>query len=185
MQLQEIISKAHFSGPTAFHNKIIRSKDYLFKFNHVDGSSRSGTGYSTFYMNDFFWRQQHLAMSNQHDWSFQKAIQCYKTNFRVSINECIIIWSSILHIKPLWTLIPRILTYADLDPRPLDVFAWIEEALVIILQIASDNTKLTLIQSKMQILLKEHRYNCAFKYLWSSKIPHTRVKGHMSRLVSL
>ena len=78
-------------------------------------------------------------MSNQHDWSLQKANQCYKTNFIVSINGCIIIWSSILHIKPLWTLIPRIPTYADLDPRPLDVFAWIEDDLVIILQIASDN----------------------------------------------
>ena len=48
-------------------------------------------------------------------------------------------WSSILHIKQLRTLFPRIVTYADLDPGPLGVFAWIEEALVIILQIASDN----------------------------------------------
>ena len=56
----------------------------------------------------------------------------------MNINECIIIWSSILHIKPLQILFLRILTYADLDPRLLGVFAWIE-ALVNILQKASDN----------------------------------------------
>ena len=49
------------------------------------------------------------------------------------------IWSSILHKQPIRTLFSRILTYAELDPRLLDFFAWIAEALVIILQIASDN----------------------------------------------
>ena len=41
-------------------------------------------------------------------------------------------------MQPLWTLIPRILKYADLDPHPLGNLAWIE-ALEIILQKASVN----------------------------------------------
>ena len=41
-----------------------------------------------------------------------------------------------------WTLIPGILTYADLDPRPLGVLAWI--ALEIMLQKAIDNYHKTL-----------------------------------------
>ena len=131
--------KGTFPAPAVFLNKMIPNKDNLFKFKHVDSSSKSGTGYAQFYMNVFFWRERHWALSNQHGWSLQLAIQCYKSNSIVSINECIMIWSSILHKKPLRTLFSRILTYADLDPRPLDVFAWIEEALVIILEITSDN----------------------------------------------
>ena len=139
IQVKEIISKAHFQHTAAFLNKIIPNKDNLFKFKHVDSSSKSGTGYARFYMNVFFWREQHWALSKQHGRSLQLAIQCYKSNSIESINECIMIWSSILHKQPLRTLFSRILTYADLDHRLLDFFAWIEEALVIILQIASDN----------------------------------------------
>ena len=127
-----------FSAPEAFLNKIIPNMDNLFKFKHVDGSSKSGSGYPKFYMNAFFWREQHCAMSNQHNWSLRLAIQCYKSNSIVSMKECIIIWSSVSHIKPLWTFISRILTYADLEPRPLGVFAR-KEALALILKIASDN----------------------------------------------
>ena len=54
------------------------------------------------------------------------------------MKECIIIWSSVSHIKPLWTFIPRILTYADLELRPLGVFER-KKALALILKIASDN----------------------------------------------
>ena len=89
--------------------------DNLFKFKHVDGSSKSGTGYPQFYMNAFFWREQLWAMSNQHNWSLQLAIQCCKSNSIMSMKECTIIWSSVSHIKPLWTFIPWILTYADLE----------------------------------------------------------------------
>ena len=96
------------------------------------------TGYPQFYTNAFFWREQHWAMSNQHNWSFQLAIQCYKSNSIESMKECIIIWSSVSHIKPLWTFIPRILTYADLESRSFGVFAR-KEALALILKIFSDN----------------------------------------------
>ena len=131
--------KSTFPAPAVFLNKIIPNKDNLFKFKHVESSSKSGTGYAQFYMNVFFWREQHWALSNQHGRSLQLVIQCYKSNSIVSINECIMIWSSILHKQPLRTLFSRILTYTDLHPRPLDFFAWIEEALAITLQIASDN----------------------------------------------
>ena len=93
--------------------------DNLFKFKHVDGSSKSGTGYPQFYFNvfffSFFWRERHWAMSNQHNWSLQLAILCYKSNSIVSMKECIIIWSSVSHIKPWWTFFPWILTYAAIN----------------------------------------------------------------------
>ena len=54
------------------------------------------------------------------------------------MKEYVLIWSSVSHIKPLSTFIPRILTYADLEPRSFGVFAQ-KEALALILKIASDN----------------------------------------------
>ena len=169
IQLQEIISKAHFQHLQSSSKKIIPNKDNLFKFKHVDSSSKSGTGYAQFYMNVFFWRDQHWALSNQHGRSLQLAIQCYKSNSIESINECIMIWSSILH-KPFRTLFSRILTYTDLDPRPLDFFAWIEEALAIILQIASDNTNLTLM--KFIKIADISLVQLCTLYRWFSKILH-------------
>ena len=112
----------HIFQHLRFRNKIIPNMNNLFKFKHVDGSSKSGTGYPQFYMNAFFWRKQHWAIS-KYNWSLQLAILCYKSNSIVSMKECIIIWSSVSHIKPLWTFIPRILTYADLEPRSFNVFA--------------------------------------------------------------
>ena len=89
-----------------------------------------------------------------------------------------------LPIKSLWTLIPRILTYGDFDPRPLVALAWIK-TLIIILEIASNDwhkTHLNLV-FKTSDVLETALYNCALRYRWSSKIPHTRVKGHRSRIV--
>ena len=42
LQLQEIISKAHFPQRAAFCNMNLLDKDRWYKFKHVDGSNKSG-----------------------------------------------------------------------------------------------------------------------------------------------
>ena len=52
---REIISKAQFPAPAAFHIIIILNKNNLFEFKHVDGPDESSMC-AWFYTNAIFWR---------------------------------------------------------------------------------------------------------------------------------